>query len=92
MSKFCAIPKPKAYDSTKERTEGRGGEREEIPSPTEVLWEPLSPDAYLQSALALTSPTLVLLKKFRTASVYRLSDNKSLIDVLLGLALACLTL
>ena len=51
-----------------------------------------TPAAYIHSDPALTSPTLALLKKVRTASVYRSSDKRSLIDVLLGLARACLTL
>ena len=53
--------------------------------------ETLKPAAYLQMTPFLTSPTLVSLKKPNTASVYLLFDNNSLIDVLLGLALACLT-
>ena len=59
--------------------------------PTEVLWDP-TPAAYLQIAPALTSPTLVSRKNLRTASLYRSFANKSLTDVLLGLARACLTL
>jgi hypothetical protein len=38
------MPKPKAYDSTKESKKGKRKERKErkeILSPTEVLWEPL---------------------------------------------------
>ena len=40
---------------------------------------------------SLTSPTLVASINARTAFVYRSSDNRSRIDELLGLALACLT-
>ena len=47
--------------------------------------------ALIYKTPSLTSPTLVALRNARTASVYRSSDNRSRIDVLLGLALACLT-
>ena len=76
---------------TAPKKEGGGGGGE-IPSPAGVLWEPHSCRAYLQITPALTSPTFVTPKKAGTASVYRLSGSKSLIIVLLGLALACLTL
>ena len=49
------------------------------------------PAAYLQITRSMTSPTLVLSKKVRTASVYLLLDSNSLTVVLLGLALACVT-
>ena len=51
-----------------------------------------SPASYLHMTPSLTSPTLVLSKKAKTASVYLSSDISSLTVVLLGLALACLTL
>ena len=51
-----------------------------------------TPASYLKMTLALTSPTFVPSKNLRTASVYRSFDSKSLTDVLLGLARACLTL
>ena len=66
-------------------------EKEEILSPTEALWGH-SCHIYLQIAPPLTSLTLVAARKANTASVNLSSDSRSLIDVLLGLALACLTL
>lgn len=45
---------------------------------------PLSYHIYLQIAPFLTSPTLVTPKLAKTDSVYRSSDNRSHIDVLLG--------
>ena len=47
---------------------------------------------YIQIALSLTSPTRVASKKANTAPVYLSFDSKSLTEVLLGLALARLTL
>ena len=35
------MPKPKAYDSTKERNKDKGKERKEILFPTDVIWDPL---------------------------------------------------
>ena len=49
------------------------------------------PAPYLQITPALTSPTLVLSRKSKTAPVYLPSVKSSLTDMLLGLALACLT-
>ena len=51
-----------------------------------------NPASYLQITPALTSPTFVPLRKFKPASVYRSFDSKSLTDVFLALARACLTL
>ena len=46
---------------------------------------------YPQITPSLTSPTRAAFRKVRTASVFRSSESKSRIVVLLGLALACLT-
>ena len=79
------MSKPMAYDSTEK-------EKKEILCLTEVLWEPHSCRVYIHIAPALTSPTFVSSKNLSTACVYRLFDSRSLIDVLLSLDFACLTL
>ena len=49
------------------------------------------PAAFIQITPSLASPTRVAPRNANTASTYLSFDSKSLTDVLLGLALACLT-
>ena len=64
----------------------------ETPAPDRSPMGTSKPAVYLHKIPALTSPTLVVPKNSRTASTYLSSDSRSRIDVLLGLALACLIL
>ena len=80
------MQKPMAYDSTEEK------KGKEILLPAEVLWDPHSYHVYIHFAPALASPAFVASKNLSAASVYRQLDSRSLTDVLLGFALACLTL
>ena len=59
---------------------------------SEVLWEPQSYHVHIHIAAALTSHAFIASKNYSAASGYRLLESRSLADVLLGLALACLTL
>ena len=73
----------KRDDSRKKKT------RKSCPRPYSPKGTPILP-LYIQITPSLTSSTRVAPKTI-TASVYRSSDSRSRIDVLLGLALACLT-
>ena len=84
------MPKPRAYDST--RRKERKERKKEKPVPDRSPMGTSNPAAYVHRTPSLTSPTLVFSKNSRTASVYLSSDGRSRIDVLLGLAVAYLTL
>ena len=87
QSYLSATPKPVAYDSINEGSKGKerkGKEKGKIRGPHFFR-------VYVQIAPSLTSPTRVAPRKARTASVYRPSDSKPRIDVLLGIALGCRT-
>lgn len=72
-------------------TELREKEKQRRPCPDRSPMGPQSCRDYLHITPFLTFPTFVASKNSRTASVY-LSDSNSLIEVLLGLATAPLTL
>ena len=84
-------------DSEREQMEERkkrkeGDENEEKPVPGNMtLGGPQFCCVYVHMTLSLTSPTRIAPRKPRTAFVYRSSNSRFRITILLGLALTCRT-